>query len=382
MKARYFSVQIICFRLLWPSLLTVLLLAGCQVLFQGTDKARQPDQDTSARHSVGSDRWALADTPGLTLLVTNSKGDYISFIEPSKGTVDEVKVGIAPFGLALGPGNRAYVATAEGIAVVDTKQRKKITLVPYQEDVGNPEYGEYRPGGMGIAASPDGRWVYVGVYLKDQPSQLQILDTERLIIVGSVPVGDRPFQVLVSPNGKEVYSIDHDSYSVTVVDPKKLSARTLEVAPLGKSAFDKPHYAAIRKDGYLLLPIRGRSLVILDPKSGKYTTTPLSSDTHQHGVNLTKEGNLFIVGTGPAGRADGEPTLTILNINTMSEKNIPLDQVHENVAVSSDGQWAYLTGGFTYADGGWDGLTIVDLQKGVMKQFAIPDRPQDIAILP
>jgi hypothetical protein len=49
------------------------------------------------------------------------------------------------------------------------------------------------------------------------------------------------------------------------------------------------------------------------------------------------------------------------------------------VAVSPDGRWAYLTGG--YLLGGWDGLTIVDLQARTTRELPVPDRPQDIAVL-
>ena len=36
--------------------------------------------------------------------------------------------------------------------------------------------------------------------------------------LGSVAVGVRPFQVIAAPDSRHVYSIDHDSYTVTVVD--------------------------------------------------------------------------------------------------------------------------------------------------------------------
>jgi YVTN family beta-propeller protein len=317
-----------------------------------------------------------------TLLVTNSAARHISFVDPAKGVIAQVEVGAAPWGLALAGDGRAYVATAEGVVVVDTKQRRRTALVPYRANVGKPQFGEYRPGGMGIAVSPDGQRVYVGVYLSGGPSQLEIIDTERLAVIGSVPVGIRPFQVLASKDGREVYSIDHDSYTVTVVDPIKLTKRTLEVAPQVRDSFDKPHYAAIRGDGKLLLPIQGNRLVILDPASGKFTTSALSANTHQHGVYLTTDENrLFIVGTGPAGSATGPAVLTILDLEKKIETNIPLTKPHENVVVSPDGRHAYVTGGYTFAGGGWDGITVVDLETRTLRELPVPARPLEIVIL-
>jgi DNA-binding beta-propeller fold protein YncE len=328
-------------------------------------------------------RTTLDTEPAATtLLVTNSAGRHISFVELPGGAIAQVDVGAAPWGLARAPGGRVYVATAEGVAVVDSRQRRRLALVPYQAAVGAPRFGEYRPGGMGIAASPDGRQVYVGVYLPDGSGRLEILDAERAAIVASVPIGARPFQVLASRDGRTVYSIDHDTYSVTAVDPATGVARTLAVEPLGRGAFDKPHYAALRADGHLLLPIQGRALADLDPATGTLVSLPMTSDTHQHGVALTPDGRrLLVVGTGPAGEAHGAARLTILDLATMAEQQIALSHPHEQIVVSPDGRQAYLTGGYTFAGGGWDGLTIVDLQSRVVSELAVPDRPLDVIIV-
>ncbi|MGO4272360.1 YncE family protein [Paenibacillus sp. TAF58] len=216
------------------------------------------------------------DASETTLLVTHSKSDYISFLNPASGSFEKLIVGQSPFAIAEGPNHRAYVSTAEGVAVVDTQLRRRLALVPYQADIGKIEFGEYRPGGMGIAVSPDGRFVYVGVYLPGRSkSQLETMDTEKLSMIGSVTVGIRPFDVVTSLDGREVYSIDHDSYSVTAIDLASNKARTLDVVPYGRGGFEKPHYAAVRSDGRLLLPYQGRGLVVLDPISGKYETKPL-----------------------------------------------------------------------------------------------------------
>lgn len=323
------------------------------------------------------------DVSETTLMVTHSKSDYISFLNPASGSFEKLIVGQSPFAIAEGPNHRAYVSTAEGIAVVDTQLRRRVTLVPYQADVGKPQFGEYRPGGMGIAVSPDGRYVYVGVYLPGRnKSQLEIMDTENLSMIGSVSVGIRPFDVVTNLDGREVYSIDHDSYSVTAINLDNNKARTLEVAPYGRGGFEKPHYAAVRFDGRLLLPYQGRGLVVLDPVSGKYETKPLTGNTHQEGVALTPDGKqLLIVGIGSAGSATGKPNLTVLDIAAHAEKIIPLARMHQMVASSADGRYAYLTGGVTYADTGWNGMTVVDLESGAVRDFEIPDYPLDVQLL-
>jgi hypothetical protein len=101
-------------------------------------------------------------------------------------------------------------------------------------------------------------------------------------------------------------------------------------------------------------------------------------------VAVTQNGRLcLVVGTGPAGSATGPAALTLLELATGAEANLPLARPHERVVASPDGHWAYLTGGYTFANGGWDGLTVVDLQaRTVVAELPVPDRPLDVAVLP
>jgi hypothetical protein len=51
--------------------------------------------------------------------------------------------------------------------------------------------------------------------------------------------------------------------------------------------------------------------------------------------------------------------------------------------VSADGRWAYVSGGYTFADGGWDGLTVIDLgQQAIVAEVPVPDRPLHVVVLP
>jgi len=51
-------------------------------------------------------------------------------------------------------------------------------------------------------------------------------------------------------------------------------------------------------------------------------------------------------------------------------------------AISPDGQLAYVTGGHSFGNAGWDGVSVVDLQRRSVTELAVPERPLDIQIFP
>ncbi|CAM5550543.1 hypothetical protein STENM36S_01031 [Streptomyces tendae] len=247
-------------------------------------------------------------TPEGTLLVTDFGADTVTFVDPAgrgdAADLGSVRVGTAPYGIALGEDGTAWVATAEGVAAVDTRTRERTALIPYRTDTGPVTTGEYRGGGMGIALSPDGRRLYVGVNVPGGNGTLEVVDTGRRQVTRVVPVGRRPFDVDVSRDGRQVYATNHDSFDVSVVDTDAWTTRRIEVAPYGTEggldSWLKPHYTAVRpSDGALLLPFEGERLAVVDPGTGRVDIEDMTADTHQHGVTAGTDGTLYVVGTGP-----------------------------------------------------------------------------------
>ncbi|MFF2303307.1 hypothetical protein ACFVVP_12490 [Streptomyces sp. NPDC058128] len=381
-------------RVLLPGAVAVVLLAGCAQGSGGAASAAGSASPTGvsptgAPPTAGSSvTVAPAPTGGPapgTLLVADFGSDTVTFVDPARGATGSVVVGTAPYGLALGKDGRAWVATAEGVAVVDTATRRRLALVPYETDTGPVTTGEYRGGGMGIALAPDGRRVYVGVNVPGGNGSLEVIDTAALRVTDTVPVGRRPFDVDVSRDGAEVYATNHDSFDVTVVAAGTLEPRRVEVAPYGTEgglgSWLKPHYTAVRpSDGRLLLPFEGERLAVVDPRTGRTTVEPMTADTHQHGAAVTGDGTLLVVGTGPIDPDEDEgPSLTV-RAPGGAERVYPLEGPHEDVAVSDDGRTAYVTGGFT-RDGYWDGLSVVDLDTGDVRRLAAGSRPLGVVVL-
>ncbi|WP_103509575.1 YncE family protein [Streptomyces sp. SM13] len=383
-------------RRLTLGLLAAALLAGCA---SGTTEAAPgtgaPDTSAASGTVAAPDpsRAPAGRTPEGTLLVADFGSDTVTFVDPGRdgsgeggAPIASVKVGTAPYGLVVGEDGRAWVATAEGVAVVDTQKRTRLALVPYATESGPVTTGEYRGGGMGIALAPDGKHVYVGVNVPGGDGAVEVIDTATREVTGTAPVGMRPFDVDVSPDGREVYATDHDSFDVTAVEADSLKTRRMEVAPYGAEgglgSWLKPHYAVVRPaDGKLLLPFEGERLAVLDPRTGKVTVERMTANTHQHGAALAPDGTLLVVGTGPIGSDDEDPSLTVRTPDGR-ERVVPLDGPHEDVAVSEDGDTAYVTGGFT-RDGYWNGITVVDLddEESEPVRLTAGNRPLGIAVL-
>ncbi|MFD5054905.1 YncE family protein [Streptomyces tendae] len=344
----------------------------------GTTARRTPDSGgTSAR------------TPRGTLLVTDFGSDTVTFVDPvergAAADLGSVRVGTAPYGIALGEDGTAWVATAQGVAAVDTRTRERTALIRYRTDTGPVTTGEYRGGGMGIALSPDGSRAYVGVNVPGGKGTLEVVDTERREVTRVVPVGRRPFDVDVSRDGRQVYATNHDSFDVSVVDTDDWTARRIEVAPYGTEgglgSWLKPHYTAVRPwDGALLLPFEGERLAVVDPGTGRVRIEEMTANTHQHGVTAGADGTLYVVGTGPIDPSEDDgPSLTVRSPDG-DERVVPLVGPHETVTLSADGRTAYVSGGFT-RDGYWNGLSVVDVATGRVTRLPVGERPLAVAVL-
>ncbi|MFG2972948.1 hypothetical protein ACGFYY_08065 [Streptomyces sp. NPDC048331] len=361
------------------------LVATAAALLLGACAGNAPSASPTPAPSAASPLPATAPTPQGLLLAADFGADTVSFVDPERGTVAQVTVGRAPYGAALGADGRAWVATAEGVAVVDTRTRVRVARIPYRTDTGPVTDGEYRGGGMGIALSPDGAHAYVGVNVPGTTGVLEVLDTARSEVTAVVPVGRRPFDVDVSADGAEVYVTGHDSFDVTAVAADSLRPRRIEVAPYGTEgglgSWLKPHHGVVRpSDGQLLLPFEGERPAVVDPRTGRTRIEPMTADTHQHGAATTADGRLLVVGTGPVRPGDGQgPSLTVRSPDG-TERVHPLQGPHEDVAVSRDGRTAYVTGGYT-RDGYWNGITVVDLDTGTTRRLAAGARPLGIVVL-
>jgi DNA-binding beta-propeller fold protein YncE len=365
-----------------PSL-ALAALAACAPADPETPAAT-PGTPTPTATTTPSPRPPAREAPRELLLATQADADSVALVDPrdrdGSAVVAEITVGAAPWDVAVRDG-QAFVSTAEGVAVVDLATRERTRLLPYAHRPDRIAHGEYRPGGLGLAVSADGTTVHVAVSTGDA-AFLETIDVTSGDVVAATPVGLRPFDVLLADDGTAAYTIDHDGFTVTVVDTETFEARPIEVAPFGTegglASFEKPHYAVL-DDGDLLLPYQGRALARVDPDTGEVTTTGLAADTHQHGVARADDGTLVVAGNGPFGNATSDASIELVAPDGTS-RVLPTDRRHETAAIWTDrgDTFGVLAGGYTQ-DGAWDGMTVVPLDDpDAPYEIHVPGRPQSI----
>jgi YVTN family beta-propeller protein len=155
--------------------------------------------------------------------VSNSAGDTISEIDAiSMRETARIKVGIAPMGVGIIPGDRYALVSNSGsnyISVVDLAQRKEIHQIATGRE---PRH---------MAVTPDGNAAYVAIsgadyVAKIETSSLVGNDVDRIrsevreVLRIAVAPRAMPYSVAIDPAGKLAVAVNNQGQFVTFIDLK------------------------------------------------------------------------------------------------------------------------------------------------------------------
>jgi YVTN family beta-propeller protein len=245
---------------------------------------------------------ALAAAPALAggsrIYITNSAGDSIHVIDPATNKVVQVIGGIeAPHGIGFSPdGARIYVSNEadETLDVIDRASSKVTRKVALS---GHPN---------NIAVTRDGRRVIVGI--RENPGALDIIDTQKLERVASVPVKGALHNVYLTPDDKYAVTGSIRGKILTVIDLKTeqpvwevkfdqgVRPMTIEAAPDGSA--NRIFVELSNVHGFAVVDVATRkevARITLPDRPSGFGENEERTGTPAHGIGVAPDGRTLWV---------------------------------------------------------------------------------------
>lgn len=161
---------------------------------------------------------------GKRLAVTTEGSGSLTLVDVRTGKVlESVETGQEVSHMLAVAGDRAFVANigSGSVTVIDLDEGRKLA------DVATGA------GAEGIAASPDGRWVWV---TNRDADDVVLLDAKSLEIVQRLPSASFPIRAEITPDGRWLLVTNARSGDLTVIDTEE--RRVARTVDLGRGASD------------------------------------------------------------------------------------------------------------------------------------------------
>ena len=180
------------------------------------------------------------------------------------------------------------------VVILDPQARKVVGSIPVGDE---PE---------GVALSPDERFLYVTV---EGENKVAVIDVATRRVIAKVPVGQRPRSIAFSPDGTRAYVTDELQHAVTEMDGRAHQVLSTITLP-GKG--DKPMGVVVSPDGSRVYVTTGRggTLAPIAAATGA-PAPPLAVGQRPWGVAISADGKRLFTANGPS------DDMTIVDAATM-----------------------------------------------------------------
>ena len=144
--------------------------------------------------------------------ITNNRGNSVTVINAfNDNVVDVIPVEDRPIGIAANPvRDEVYVANnwSHSVSVIETKSGKKVADI---NDVGRFP--------TNLVVSPDGNWLYS---VNSRGNDVSVIDINQRQVRDNILVGEEPHSITITPDGAYLYVTNNKADTVSVVDTKSL----------------------------------------------------------------------------------------------------------------------------------------------------------------
>ena len=310
----------------------------------GTDVPARAPCDAYVAQNASNSVWAI-----------NTKTDMPAAVIP---------VQFSPLGVAITPnGAFAYVTNTgavcslcsfsqpPSVSVIDTATYAVVATIPV---------GQYP---AGIAITPNGAFVYVANF---NSNSVSVIDIVTNTVTATVSVGTNPLGVAITPNGAFAYVTNYTSQDVSVIS-------TTSNTTVGTIAMASPAWAvAVTPNGavaYVTNP-RSNSVSVINTATNAVVGT-VTVGCGPAAVAITPNGASAYVANGCDSTVSVIDTATNAVVSTVAVGGDP-----ENMAITPDGAFAYTSNVLT------NNLSVIDTSTNRVVDTiqAAGTQPQGIAI--
>ena len=210
----------------------------------------------------------------------------------------------------------AYIpnADSDNVSVIDDATQTVVDTIP----VGD------RPWGM--AVSPDGSRVYVSNRVSNS---LSVIETAGNTVIATVPVGLNPYGVAVSPDGSEVYVANYSENSLSVIDT---ATNTVAATIVG---INDPSFLDFTPDGSrVLVTNRNGPMNVLDTGTRLVVDTYAPSNTWF--VKVSPDGSVAYASDGGGGNT------VAIDLASGTVTPIAGSGYNSGIAFTQDGSLAFM----------------------------------------
>ncbi len=248
----------------------------------------------------------------------------------------------------------AYVANdfSDDVSVIDTASNVVVATIP----VGD--------GPDSLIISPDGTLAYVANFFS---ASVSVIDTTSQSIIATLPAGDGPDSLTISPDGTLAYVANFFSASVSVIDTTSQSI--IATLPAG----DGPDSLAISPDGAFLYVTNNESegVWVIDRESHNLlTTVPVGESPTS--VAFAPDGTLAYVTNF------GSDTLAVIDTKDHEVvATLPVEDGPIVASVTPDGATVYVANFLS------DTVSVVDTaSNSVITTLAVGNAPTAVSVTP